>query len=173
MLGIGLIARFCGTKEPIYDRKLTVAEVARRIDGYWRPYHAALAGELERLRTAHGRVVLWEGHSIRSVVPFLFDGRLPDFNLGTANGASCTPNLQQRLAGVLEAQADYRFVINGRFKGGYITRHYGQPDRGIEAIQLELAQVNYMDETTTVYDAELAAPVQALIGRLLDAALAD
>ena len=171
--GLCPIVQFSG--EPVYQagEEPQPDEIATRVATYWRPYHEALATELARLRALHGRVVLWEGHSIRSVVPFLFDGRLPDFNLGTANGASCTPGLQQRLAGVLEAQADYRFVINGRFKGGYITRHYGQPDRGIEAIQLELAQVNYMDETTTVYDAELAAPVQALISRLLDAALAD
>jgi len=145
--------------------------IAVRVARYWQPYHAALAGELERLRAAHGRVVLWEGHSIRSVVPFLFDGRLPDFNLGTADGASCTPALQQRLTAALEAQADYRFVINGRFKGGYITRRYGRPDHGIEAVQLELAQINYMDESTTLYDAALASSTQALIRTLLLAAL--
>ncbi len=159
--------------EPVYldGREPDSAAIADRVARYWQPYHAALGAELERLRDEHGRAVLWEGHSIRSIVPFLFEGRLPDFNLGTANGASCTPALQQRLASVLEAQADYGFVINGRFKGGYITRHYGQPARGIEAIQLELAQVNYMDEATTRFDAERAVPVQALIRRLLEAAL--
>lgn len=146
--------------------------VAERVEHYWRPYHAALAGELERLRAEHGRAVLWDGHSIRSVVPFLFDGRLPDFNLGTAGGASCSAELQQRLVGVLEAQADHSFVVNGRFKGGYITRHYGRPDQGIDAVQLELAQSTYMDDGEVFYDAAKAAPTQRLIQRLLEAALA-
>jgi N-formylglutamate deformylase len=95
--------------------------------------------------------VLWEGHSIRSVVPFLFDGRLPDINLGTSSGASCSPELQQRLASVLERQSDYSFIVNGRFKGGYITRHYGRPAEGVQAVQLDLAQLNYMDEDSFVY----------------------
>ncbi|MDE1885901.1 MAG: N-formylglutamate amidohydrolase, partial [Xanthomonadaceae bacterium] len=122
---------------------------------------------------AHSRVVLWEGHSIRSVVPFLFEGRLPDFNLGTANGASCSPDLQRRLAGVLEEQRKYTFVVNGRFKGGYITRHYGDPANGVDAIQLELAQCNYMDEDSFAYDETKALQVQAAIRRLLVAALSN
>lgn len=160
--------------EPVYlaGREPDSAAIAARIETYWKPYHAALADELARLHGLHGRVVLWEGHSIRSVVPFLFEGRLPDFNLGTANGASCSPALQQRLVDVLEAQADHSFVVNGRFKGGYITRHYGRPADGIEAVQLELAQATYMDEASFLYDADLAARPQALIRRLLVAALA-
>ncbi len=160
--------------EPVYldGREPDAVAIRARVERYWQPYHDALAGELARLRNLHGRVVLWEGHSIRSVVPFLFDGRLPDFNLGTANGASCTPALQRRLVGVLEAQADHSFVVNGRFKGGYITRHYGNPAQGVEAIQLELAQATYMDEATTAFDAARAAAPQALIRRMLEAALA-
>ena len=132
--GLCPIVQFNG--EPVYleGRQPTPDEILRRVEHYWRPYHAALTDELERLRTEHRRVVLWEAHSIRSMVPFLFDGRLPDFNLGTANGASCSSLLQLRLTAVLEAQADYGFVINGRFKGGYITRHYGRPHEGIEAV---------------------------------------
>jgi N-formylglutamate deformylase len=144
-------------------------EVAGRVDAWWRPYHQALAGEVERLLALHGHVVLWEGHSIRSHVPMLFDGRLPDFNLGTADGASCGAELQWRLVNVLESQGDYDFVVNGRFKGGYITRHYGRPERGVQAVQLELSQDRYMDEESCVWDAVRAAPVQALIGRLLRA----
>jgi N-formylglutamate deformylase len=117
-------------------------------------------------------VVIWEGHSIRSVVPFLFDGRLPDFNLGTANGASCSPDLQRRLVGVLEAQEKFTFVANGRFKGGYITRHYGDPAQGVDAIQLELAQCNYMDEDSFEYRDGLAVPTQGLIRQMLEATLA-
>jgi len=146
-------------------------EIRVRVDRYWRPYHAALAEEIARLKSVHGRVVLWEGHSIRSVVPFLFDGALPDLNLGTADGASCSAELQRRLMDVVHAQRDYAFVLNGRFKGGYITRHYGQPQAGVDAIQLELAQANYMDETTFAYDERKAPKLQALIRRLLEAAL--
>jgi len=143
------------------------AEIGRRVDAFWRPYHEALQAELARLKAMHGRVVLWEGHSIRSVVPMLFEGRLPDFNLGTADGASCSEALQRRLEARMAAQSDYTHVVNGRFKGGYITRQYGIPVEGVQAIQLELAQCNYMDESSLDYRADLAAPVQVLIGDLL------
>ncbi len=170
--GLCPIVQFSG--EPVYrDGALPdLAEIASRVDRYWRPYHATLAGEIARLRREHGRVLLWEGHSIRSVVPFLFDGRLPDFNLGTANGASCNAATQARVLAVLEAQSAASWVANGRFKGGYITRHYGDPSRSISAIQLELAQSTYMDEATARYDEDRARPTQALIRRMLEAGLA-
>lgn len=169
--GLCPIVQFSG--EPVYLEGMEPdeGEIGARVEQYWRPYHEALAAELARIRDLHGRCVLWEGHSIRSVVPFLFDGRLPDFNLGTAAGASCGAALRARLVGVLEGQADYSFVVDGRFKGGYITRHYGQPEQGIEAVQLELAQLNYMDEHSYFYDTERAEPTRALIHRLLEAAL--
>jgi N-formylglutamate deformylase len=144
------------------------AEVERRRQRYWQPYHTALAGELERLKSVHGRALLWEGHSIRSAVPMLFEGRLPDLNLGTADGASCgTPRLQA-LETLLAAQQHYTWVSNGRFKGGYITRHYGRPGEGIEAIQLELAQSTYMDERSQRYDAVRAGRLQGLLLRMLE-----
>lgn len=146
-------------------------EVAQRVQTYWQPYHGALRAELERLRAAHGRALLWEGHSIRSVVPFLFEGRLPDFNLGTAAGASCSPALQARLEAVLAGQDTYSFVVNGRFKGGHITRHYGRPAEGVDAVQLELAQLNYMDEDSFAYAPARAGATAVLIRRLLQAAL--
>ena len=146
-------------------------EVQERLERYWRPYHETLRGELDRLREAHGRVLLWEGHSILSRVPFLFDGRLPDFNLGTVNGTSCSSERQFRVEAVLSAQQTYTWVANGRFKGGYITRHYGRPDEGVEAIQLELAQCNYLHEDTFEWDEARAAPTQALIRNLIEAAL--
>lgn len=169
----GLVPTVTFAGEPIYREgdEPDAVETDARVDTYWRPYHAALAAELQRLQALHGRVVLWEGHSIRSVVPMFFDGRLPDFNLGTADGASCAPELQTALAHVLGAQQHYSFVINGRFKGGYITRHYGAPDAGVHAVQLELAQRNYMDEDSFAYRADLAAPTATLIRRLLEAAL--
>lgn len=148
------------------------AEVQQRVNEFWQPYHQALSQEIARLRDRHGRVVLWEGHSIRSRVPMLFDGRLPDFNLGTAAGASCTASLQSELQQRLDAQSRFSFAVNGRFKGGYITRHYGNPAAGVQAVQLELAQVNYMDEQSFAYDTEKAARVQELIARLLEATLA-
>ncbi|HVX05192.1 MAG TPA: N-formylglutamate deformylase [Rhodanobacteraceae bacterium] len=152
-------------------------EIALRTAMYWQPYHDALAGELQRLREQHPRVVLWDGHSIKSRVPMFFEGRLPDFNLGTAAGASCSPTLQARLSGVLRERAVgsdgyYSHVVNGRFKGGYITRHYGRPETGVEAVQLELAQSTYMDEDSFEYLPERAAPVQAIIRALLETCLA-
>lgn len=148
------------------------AEVQQRVNEFWRPYHQALTQEIARLRHEHGRVVLWEGHSIRSRVPMLFDGRLPDFNLGTAAGTSCAASLQSELQQRLEAQSHFSFAVNGRFKGGYITRHYGNPAAGVQAVQLELSQVNYMDEQSFAYDAEKAARVQDVIAVLLEATLA-
>jgi len=169
--GLCPVVRFTG--EPVYREggEPDEAEVRARVDRYWRPYHAALREELDRIRAAHGRAVLWEGHSIRGELPFLFDGRLPDLNLGTANGASCTPVLQARLQAVLEAQDDHDFVVNGRFKGGHITRHYGDPGNGIEAVQLETSQRTYMDQDSYAYDDARAAGVQGVIRQLLEAAL--
>lgn len=122
------------------------SEVARRRELYWKPYHDALAEELDSLRTRHGHAVLFDGHSIKSELPWLFDGRLPDLNLGTASGASCAPALRAALAGVLAGQSGFTQVVDGRFKGGYITRHYGRPEEGIHAVQLEMALRCYMEE---------------------------
>src|SRR5690606_17082234 len=154
--------------EPVYleGQAPDADEIAARVDTYWRPYHEALRGELDRIRDRHGRAVLWEGHSIRGELPFLFEGRLPDRNLGTASGASCSPALQSRLEAVLAAQHDYDWVANGRFKGGYITRHYGEPDKGIEAVQLEISQRNYMDEDSFAWDEGRAAALQRKSTRL-------
>jgi N-formylglutamate deformylase len=184
--GLCPVVRFSG--DPVYlpGQEPSEDEVRARVDTYWRPYHAALREELERLHAAHGRVVLWEGHSIRGELPFLFEGRLPDLNLGTAAGASCSPGLQSRLETALAAQRDYDFVVNGRFKGGYITRHYGDPARGIDAVQLEISQRIYMvensmdedsmdedsmDENSFAYDETKARKAQAAIRTLLEHAL--
>jgi len=149
------------------------AEVARRVATYWRPYHDAIEAELARLRAAHGHAVLLDGHSIEAELPWLFEGRLPDLNLGTAAGASCSPALQSRLEAVLAAQDDYDWVANGRFKGGYITRHYGEPANGIDAVQLEISQRNYMDEDSFAYDASKASVLQSVIRNLLLATLSS
>jgi N-formylglutamate deformylase len=169
--GLCPIVQFNG--EPVYREGLqpTQEEITARVGTYWFPYHDALVEELQRLRMQHGRVVLWEGHSIRGECPFLFDGRLPDFNLGTANGTSCTAVMQARLETILAAQRDHDHVVNGRFKGGYITRNYGDPASGIDAVQLEISQRNYMDEDSFVYDDEKAAGTQRVIRQLLEATL--
>lgn len=165
--------QFSGEGVYLQGREPTPEDIADRIERYWRPYHAALQAELQRLRARHGRVVLWEGHSIRgSGLPFLFEGRLPDFNLGTADGASCNPALQARLEAALAAQRDYDWVANGRFKGGYITRHYGDPGQGIDAVQLETSQRVYMDEATFDYVPARAQRAQAVIRSLLQETLA-
>ena len=172
--GLVPLVRFNGAPVYLPGQQPDAADVAARIDTYWRPYHAALRDELERIRTQHGRVLLWEGHSIRgSGLPFLFEGRLPDLNLGTANGTSCSPALQARIEAELAAQTDYDWIANGRFKGGHITRHYGDPANGIDAVQLEISQRIYMDEDSFDYDAAKAARLQPLLGPLLRACLAE
>lgn len=170
--GLCPAVRFTG--EPVYrdGQAPDPAQIAQRVETYWRPYHESLRGELDRLYARHGRVVLWEGHSIRgSGLPFLFDGRLPDLNLGTATGASCSAGLQARLEAVLAGQGDYDWVANGRFKGGHITRHYGDPERGIDAVQLEISQRNYMDEDSFAWDAARAERLQTVLRPLLMATL--
>jgi N-formylglutamate deformylase len=169
--GLCPLVQFSG--EPVYQpgQEPTPDEVTARVERYWRPYHAELAAEIQRIKTAHGRVVLWEGHSIRSVVPFLFDGRLPDFNLGTADGQSCTAGLQRKLVTELESQRKFSYVANGRFKGGYITRRYGDSINGVDAIQLELAQCNYMDEDSFEYRETKAQQVQQAIRAMLEICL--
>jgi N-formylglutamate deformylase len=169
----GLCPLTAFTGESIYQdgKQPDQNAIAYRRTHYWQPYHSALQDEIQRLKQLHGRVLLWEGHSIRPELPFLFEGRLLDFNLGTASGASFPQAALRQVESVLAAQSDYSWVSNGRFKGGYITRHYAKPDAGIYAFQLELSQSAYMDENMTGFDAEKAAPVQALIKRMMHTAL--
>jgi N-formylglutamate deformylase len=148
-------------------------EIAQRRDVVWHPYHAALQEELARLRAAHGTAVLWDAHSIRSHVPRFFAGRLPDFNLGTADGASCDPAFAAGLLDLASTAPGHGAVLNGRFKGGYITRQYGQPADGVHAVQLELAQSAYMDEAPPFrWDSGRAAPVLPALQAMLVAGLA-
>jgi N-formylglutamate deformylase len=161
-------------REPLYleGQQPDQAEVAQRLRHYWYPYHQQLKAELERLLAEHGKVVLWDAHSIASVVPRFFEGRLPDLNFGTAEGKSCAPGMQEAVVRVAQAQDKFSVAVNGRFKGGHITRFYGQPERGINAIQLEMCQCLYMDEETPFgYRADRASQVEGLLRELTGAAL--
>jgi N-formylglutamate deformylase len=159
------------TGEPLYRAACEPdsAEVARRVDAYWRPYHAALQAELQRLRAAHGHAVLFDGHSIKPELPWLFDGRLWDLNLGTVDGTSCAASLRDALAARLAAQQRYSHIVDGRFKGGTITRTYGRPAEGVHAVQLEMAWSCYMEETPPfAWREDRAAQVRPLLEDLVD-----
>lgn len=166
--------------EPLYRTGAPdAAEIARRRADYFEPYHAAVRAELDRLRAIHGKVVLYEAHSIRSAIPRLFDGVLPNFNIGTNSGASCDPALTAAVEAACDASGFSR-VTNGRFKGGWTTRHYGKPEDGVHAIQMELACRGYMDEPEglmtsatwpTPYDEGRAAPMRAALTDVLRACL--
>lgn len=148
------------------------AEIQRRVTTYWQPYHHALQAQVQQIRAQHGHVVLFDAHSIKSTLPWLFDGTLPHMNLGTAGGSSCAPSLQADVAAVFDAQADYSHVFNGRFKGGYITRQYGDPNNGVHTVQLEMAWSAYMDEAPPYrWHAQRAAAVSPLLKNLVQALL--
>jgi N-formylglutamate deformylase len=146
-------------------------EVRARLAHYWQPYHRQLRAELDRLLSIHGRVVLWDAHSIASRVPRFFEGRLPDLNFGTAGGTTCAPGMQEAIVGLAQAQNEFTVAVNGRFKGGHITRHYGRPDLNVHAIQLEMCQCLYMDESAPfAYRPDVAARVQPLLRQLITTA---
>ena len=160
--------------EPLYrGGEPGKAEIARRVEAVWRPYHRRLASEIARVKSEHGVAMLWDAHSIVSEAPRLFEGRLADFNLGTADGASCDRRLAESLAVALSRQAGYTYVLDGRFKGGYITRHYGNPSQGVHAIQMEMAEATYMAETSPyTFSASLAAKVRDILRQQLEIVLA-
>lgn len=168
--------------EPLYraGAEPDEAAIADRRTRYFDPYHAALGAEIDRLRAIHPVIVLYDAHSIRSHVPRLFDGALPQFNIGTNDGLSCAPGLAAAVEAACDASAFSR-VTNGRFKGGWITRHYGAPGKGIHAIQMELACRGYMGEPAgpfspenwpTPFDPAHAAPLAAVLRAALTACIA-
>ena len=160
--------------EPLYlaGEAPDAAEIEERRRLWFDTYHQALADQIERLKARFATVLLYDCHSIRSVVPRLFPGTLPVLNLGTNDGRSCSPALRERLTSVM-AESGLDHVADGRFKGGWITRHYGDPAGGIEAVQMELAQRSYMDEAPPwTYRTELAARLEPTLRRLLEAMLA-
>lgn len=173
----GLCPRQFFTGDAIYQpgQAPDDAEVQQRVQAYWRPYHEALAAELARLRALHGHAVLFDGHSIKDRLPWLFEGKLWDLNLGTADGRACAPGLQAAAQAVLAGQPRYSHITNGRFKGGHITRFYGQPAQGVHALQLEMCWSCYMNDDSEdppfAYRDDRAAQVQPLLHALLAAVI--
>lgn len=166
----GLIPTSLFTGEPVYleGKEPNPQQVKDRIEKYWKPYHHGIRTELDRLRKEHGHAMLWDAHSILSEVPWLFDGKLPDMNLGTNSGESCDQKLADAVAAVAEA-SDYSYILNGRFKGGFITRNYGDPANNIHAIQLELCQSAYMnEEKPRTFRVDLAEQVRPVIRQMLE-----
>lgn len=150
-------------------------EIAERRVAFWQPYHDRIAEELGRLKARHGLALLWDAHSIRSEVPRFFEGRLPDLNLGTADGAAAAPDLLDILTAVARDAGGlgYTHAANGRFKGGYITRHHGDPAAGLHAVQLELSQITYMDEDPPfAFREDLAEQVRPVLAGLIQTMLA-
>jgi N-formylglutamate deformylase len=148
-------------------------EVVDRRERYWQPYHAALAEELDRLRRRFGFAILWDAHSIASHLPRLYTGHLPDLNLGSANGASAAPELSARVFEVLRGAPEFSSVLDGRFIGGYITRHYGRPKTDVHALQIEITWPTYMLEVQPYhYDPDRAAPLKDILKKAVSCILA-
>lgn len=162
------------TGDPLYREgcEPDAAERAQRREMYWQPYHDALRGEIERIRQQHGFVLLWDAHSIRSRIPWLFEGELPALNIGTASDTSADPAIARAVATAAARHAGFSHVVNGRFKGGYITRHYGRPRANVHAVQLEMCQNTYMQEVPPfAYDETLAQSIAPVVREMLMAAL--
>jgi len=155
---------------PIYKpgQEPSEDEIQQRQQQYHQPYHDALEQQLERVHQRHGYVLLYDCHSIRSLVPYLFEGKLADFNIGTNSGLSCSPDLESAVLTACVEENNFTHVLNGRFKGGWTTRHYGNPQAGYHAIQMELAQCNYMlEEAPWSYDTDKAEMLRASLQNIL------
>lgn len=164
---------FGGESIYVADQTPSAAEVQQRVQTYWQPYHEKIEMELQRIREQFGYALLWDAHSVASEVPGLFEGVLPEFNLGTRDGAACPKDIADSLLRVLTDDGEFGSVLDGRFKGGYITQNYGRPSERIFAVQLELAQRAYLDEGPHPdWSADRAARAQALVSRLLEAFVA-
>lgn len=144
--------------QPIWKdgQQPTAAETGERIALYHRPYHAVLEAEIARVKALHGIAVVYDCHSIRSRCPFLFEGVLPDFNIGTDNGRTCAPEIERAVVDICSNAQDYSSVLNGRFRGGWTTRHYGRPETGVHAIQMELAQISHLQREEVPFELDQA-----------------
>ncbi|WP_440982742.1 N-formylglutamate deformylase [Shinella sumterensis] len=147
----------------------TDADIASRLAGFHAPYHAALAAEIARVKAIHGVAVVYDCHSIRSLIPFLFEGRLPDFNVGTDMGRTCASAIETATYEVCAKADGYTSILNGRFKGGWTVRHYGRPDTGVHAIQMELAQISHLasEAPPFAYDEDKAARLRVHLKDIL------
>lgn len=154
--------------KPIWDNPPTQADIAARLKAFHAPYHAALRAEIARVKALHGVAILWDCHSIRSHIPFLFDGKLPDLNLGTNSGFSCDRRLADTVAAGM-ARSGFTHVVNGRFKGGWTTRHYGDPATGVHALQMEIAQSAYLiaEAAPWQFDEDKAAALRDALKEIL------
>ncbi len=165
--------------EPLYvpGQEPDDDEAQARRTAYFDPYHAMLASEISRLRALHGTVTLYDCHSIRGVIPRLFEGVLPNFNIGTNDGKSCDGEITERVAAICGEDKNFSYVVNGRFKGGYITRHYGAPAAGVNALQMELACGGYMaepevpDPENWPSPLELSAPILPVLKTIIESLL--
>lgn len=166
--GLCPVQTFDGDDIYIDASGVSEGEKAARVATYWQPYHDRLAAALDMLRREHGYALLWDAHSIAGVVPRLFDGRLPDLNVGTYDNRSCDAKIAANILAVAK-ESSFPAVLNGRFKGGHITRHYGDPPDSVQAVQLEIAQRSYMDEATRQFDGARAATLRATIIAMLEA----
>jgi len=158
---------------PIWETAPDEAEIARRREAYFRPYHAALAAEIEHAKAQHGFCLLWDCHSIKSVIPRLFPDTLPTLNLGSNSGASAVPSVEAAAAAAMAGSA-FSQVVNGRFKGGWITRHYGRPAEHVHALQMEIALSAYLEDEAApwTFAPAKAASLQATLSTMIEAALA-
>jgi len=167
-LSIGLVPTTTFAGRPVYRPgcEPDPLEADGRLERFWNPYHRCLVAELSRIRDRYGHAVLLDAHSIRSEVPSLFDGLLPDLNLGSNGGRSAATSLVTSVGGLL-GEAGFTLVVDGRFKGGYITRHYGSPECHVHALQLEMAQSAYMNEDPPQWRDALARPMQDVLRGLV------
>ena len=156
--------------KPLWHENPGDQEIEERRERFHAPYHAALQAELERVKSIHGVAILYDCHSIRSHIPFLFEGRLPDFNIGTNEGATCAPVIEKAVADICADATGYTAILNGRFKGGWTTRHYGRPEQGFHAIQMELAQSTHLVSETLpfAYDEAKAAVLRLHLKGILE-----
>lgn len=173
----GLCPTTTFAEEPIYKagQEPDSEEIADRRAAVWQPYHDRIAAELSAIRERHGIALLWDAHSIRSRVPRFFEGRLPDLNIGAGGGVTAAPELIGLLTAVARdaGEIGYSHAVDGRFKGGFITRNYGRPEVGVHAVQLELSQITYMDEEPLFeFRENRARKVRPVLAGLIQSAIA-
>lgn len=165
----GLVPNITFDGAPIWIKPVTDQDVASRLSRFHSPYHQAIQAEIARISMIHGATFVYDCHSIRSEIPFLFNNQLPDLNIGDNDGRTCRPDITEAVAQICKAHSGYRYVVNGRFKGGWTTRHYGQPANNVFALQMELAQICYLNSETPPfeYDPSKASELREMLHDIL------